>query len=149
MSSLVHRNEQRSNEVTFVFFLTSYLHRLADTTFYEFIPCDLHKMLQDVTFSQVYTLEKISGFISMNFGQHYPAFGQHDFGRDDFRATWPVTGIAWRSSPARALFFSVGGLIIRPESVSICVRRKFHYLSPSHWKKCSRDSLSYCSEYFD
>ena len=29
----------------------------------------------------------------MNFGQHDSGSGRHDFGRDDFRATWPVTGI--------------------------------------------------------
>ena len=48
-------------------FLTSYLHRLADTTFYEFIPCDLHKMLQDVTFPKVY---KISDGMTQDFGLH-------------------------------------------------------------------------------
>ena len=26
-----------------------------------------------------------------NFGQHDSGFGRHDFGRDDSRATWPVT----------------------------------------------------------
>ena len=73
--------------MVFVFFLTSYLHRLADATFYEFIPCDLHKMLQDVTYPQVYTLEKISGGMTQDFGLHNYEFGQNDFGRDDFRAT--------------------------------------------------------------
>ena len=36
-----------------------------DKTFYEFIPWDLHKMLQDVTFLQVYTLDKISGGVTL------------------------------------------------------------------------------------
>ena len=31
--------------------------------------------------------------MTMNFGQHDSRSGRHDFGRDDFRATWPVTGI--------------------------------------------------------
>ena len=86
-------------------FLTSYLHRLAVITFYEFIPWDLHKILQDVTFIHSIKFRavwlRISGYMTMNFMQHYPDY----FGRDDFRVTWPVTGIAWRSSPARALIF--------------------------------------------
>ena len=31
--------------------------------------------------------------MTMNFGQHDSHSRRHDFGRDDFRATWPVTGI--------------------------------------------------------
>ena len=44
-------------------------------------------MLQDVTFLQLYTLDKISGGVTLVFGRHDSGFGQHDFGRDDFRAT--------------------------------------------------------------
>ena len=57
--------------------------------------------------------------MTMNFGQHHPAFGQHDFGRDDFRATWAVTGIAWRSSPARVLFFNLVPRVLSLLSVGL------------------------------
>ena len=63
------------------------------------------KFIHSIKFRAVWL--RISGYMTMNFGQHYPAFGQHDFGRDDFRATWPVMGIAWHSSPARVLFFNL------------------------------------------
>ena len=29
--------------------------------------------------------------MTMHFEQHDPGSGRYDFGRDDFRATWPVT----------------------------------------------------------
>ena len=70
---------------------TSYLHRLADTTFYEFIPCDLLKLL--LFFKFIHSIKfraarlKISGDVTMNFGQHDSGSGLLDFGRDDFRAT--------------------------------------------------------------
>ena len=64
MTSLVHSNEQCWNEqLYFSLCLTSYLHRLVDTTFYEFIPWDLLKMLLFFKF----ILDKISG--ETTFGQ--------------------------------------------------------------------------------
>ena len=36
---------------------------------------------------------RISGDMTINFWRHNSGFGRHDFGRDDFRATWPVTAV--------------------------------------------------------
>ena len=60
------------------------------STFYEFIPCDLLKMLLFFKFKHSIkfrtTWLRISGDMTMNFGQHDFGFGRHNFGRDDFRA---------------------------------------------------------------
>ena len=34
---------------------------------------------------------KIAGDMTMYFGRHNSGSGRYDFGRDDFRATWPAT----------------------------------------------------------
>ena len=81
----------------------SYLHKLAEITYfyestnYEFIPCDLLKMVLFFKFKHSIkfwaTWLRISGEMTMNFGQHDSGFGWHDFGQDESQATWPVTDL--------------------------------------------------------
>ena len=51
---------------------------VSESTFYEFIPCDLLKML--LFFKFIHSIKLRATWLRT-----------HDFGRDDFRATWPVT----------------------------------------------------------
>ena len=95
MSSLAQNNEQRWNEQWyFSLCSTSYLHRLAVTTFYEstfykFIPCNLLTML--LFFKFIHSIKFRATCMTISFRQHNSGSSQHDFGQDDFRVTWPVT----------------------------------------------------------
>ena len=64
-----------------------------ESTLCEFLPFDLLKTLLFFKFKHSIkfraTWLRISGDMTMNFGQHDSGFGRHDFGRDDFRTTWP------------------------------------------------------------
>ena len=51
---------------------------VSESTFYEFIPCDLLKMF--LFFKFIHSIKLRATWLRT-----------HDFGRDDFRATWPVT----------------------------------------------------------
>ena len=51
---------------------------VSESTFYEFMPCDLLKMF--LFFKFIHSIKLGATWLRT-----------HDFGRDDFRATWPVT----------------------------------------------------------